>query len=205
MLTQCLRDGTTPDVTSIQLIPGQTEYQLHWSIFSVLSARKQGAHCDLAKAGHAAFSTYHTPDPYFFDPDWLAELPPGKVVAYDTDEFILPNDEGSWQTMNLRVYPKPAVPHIYPLRLRVVRMPIYKFSLNNLGAVPEVPSVFHMDLLDYAAYLALRKVDRDAEDIARAEKFLEMFMSHVEEAKELAKRKLFTPLQFGSGAPGSVM
>lgn len=202
MLTQCVRDGTTPDVTSIQLIPGQTEYQLHWSIFSVLSVRKQGAHCDLAKAGHAALSTYHTPDPHFFDPDWLAELPPGKVVAYDTDEFILPNDEGSWQTMNLRVYPRPAVPHIYPLRLRVIRMPIYKLSLNDLTAVPEIPSVFHMDILDYSAYLALRKVDRDAEDIVRAEKFLASFMGHVEEAKDLAKRKLFTPLQWGFGRSG---
>jgi hypothetical protein len=202
MLTQCLRDGTTPDVTSVPLIPGQREYQLHWSIISVISCKRQGDRVDLAKAGHAAFSTYHMPDAYFFDPGSLDELPPGKVVAYDTDEYVLPNDEGSWQTMNLRVYPKPAVPYITPLRLRVIRMPIYKLTLSNLDAVPEIPSVFHMDMLDYSAYLALRKVDRDAEDIARADKFLQAFLGHVEEAKDLAKRKMFTPLQWGFGRNG---
>jgi hypothetical protein len=49
------RDGTTPDVTQIQMIAGQKEYPMHPSIFGVISARCVGDRADLARAGHSNF------------------------------------------------------------------------------------------------------------------------------------------------------
>ncbi len=200
--TLCLRDGYTPQVTRVQIFASQTEYTLHPSIIAVISARNEGDRVDLARAGHSALSTYKMPDAYFFDPGSLSQLPPGKVVAYDTDEYLDQDDEGSLQVTHLKVYPKPANPYVRPIKLRVVRRPLYPLTINNLNAVPEIPDDYHMDILDYAAYLALRKVDRDAEDRQRASDFLASFNTHVQECKELTKRKLFTKLQWGFGRNG---
>jgi len=142
------------------------------------------------------------PDAYYFDPSQLSQLPPGKVVAYGTDEWLNEDDRGSLGVMNLRLYPKPSPDHVQLMRLRVIRNPINKLSLDNLNAVPEIPEDHHMDILDWAAHLALRKVDRDAEDQARAEAFKQSYLAHVAEAQELAKRKTFTPMQWGFGRNG---
>lgn len=201
-LSLCIRDGTTPEVTRVPLVAGQREYQLHPSVIAVLSARREGDRADLARGGHAAFSTYRAPDTYFFDLSSLDTLPAGKVLAYDTDEYLLENDEGSMQVMNLHVYPKPADPYISTMKLRVVRKPLRRFSEKNLAAYPEIPDDHHMDFLDYAAYLAFSKADHDAEDMVRADRHLAAFMRHVTEAKELAQRKLFTRAVWGFGRSG---
>jgi hypothetical protein len=132
----------------------------------------------------------------------LSQLPPGKVVAYDTDEYVVQNDQGSLQVVNLRVYPTPAAPYLNTIKLRVVRKPINKFTTKNLEAVPEIPDDHHMQMLDYAAYLALRKVDRDAEDRQRAADFLASFNDSIEKAKELMQRKMQTRLEWAFGNNG---
>jgi hypothetical protein len=197
-----LRDGTTNEVTRVQMTPYQNEYDLHPSVIAVLSVKCEGDRADLARAGHSSFDTYHMPDSYYFDPSQLSQLPPGKVVAYDTDEWVNQDDNGSFGVMNLRLYPKPSLNHVQLMKLRVIRKPLYKFSVENLDAVPEIPEEHHMDILDWAAYLALRKVDRDAEDTGRAENFKASYLQHVEEAKALSKRKTFTPMQWGFGRNG---
>lgn len=201
-LSQCIRDGTTPEVTTVQLVSGQTEYSLHPSVIAVISARVQGDRVDLVGAGHSALSTYRMPDAYFFDPGSLDELPPGKVVAYDTDEYVLQNDTGSMQVMNIRFYPKPINPYIKPVRLRVVRKPIYPFTEENLKAYPEIPDDHHLDMLDWAAHLAFTKADRDAEDLVRADRHEKAFMQHVEEAKSLLRAKMRYRAQWGFGRNG---
>lgn len=198
----CIRDAVTPEVCNVQMVSNQRNYPLHPSVFAVISAKCEGDRADLARAGHSAFDTYRMPDAYFFDPSSLSQLPPGKVVAYDTDEGLLANSTGSIQVINLRLYPAPKSPHVQLVKLRVVRKPIYHFTVTNLTQVPEVPDDHHMDMLNWAAYLALRKVDRDAEDQERAEKFKAQFELEMKRARDIAMRKMFTPAQWGFGRSG---
>lgn len=198
----CIRDYQTPDVCEFQLVAHQKEYQLHSSIFAVISARLGGARMDLARAGHSQFDTYNTLGTPFFNTDSLQQFPPGDPVAYDTDEGLTADDWGSMGVINLRVYPVPLPQYVRKVKLRVCRRPMREFDLRNLEAVPEIPVDHHIDMLDWAAYLALRIVDRDAGDAEHAEQFRAAFEVHVKEARLIAMRKMFTPMQWGFGRNG---
>ncbi len=210
-----IRDNKTPEVCQVPMVQYQEEYALHPSIIAVISVRckapppyVQGVsnliedHADLARAGHSALSTYKTPDTYFFNPAQLSNLPPGKVLAFDTDEGMSADDLGSMGVVTLRVYPKPKAPYIQNMHLRVVRKPLVVFKEGEWDAVPEIAPENHMDMLDWAAYLALRIVDHDAGDPARAEEFKESFAGHVKEARDIAMRKMFSPTLWGFGRNG---
>ena len=195
-----IRDARTPDCCELQTQPFEREYDLHDSVVAVISARCEHDHADLARAGHADFNTYHVPDTYFFDPSALGFLPPGKIVAYDTDEGIAQDDNGSFGRMTFRTFPAPDPIHVQTIKLRVCRMPLQK--LCNMDDVPEVPEDHHIDMLSWAAYLALRIVDRDAGDPARAAEFKQDFEVHVAEARKVAMRKMFSRAQWGFGRNG---
>ena len=57
-------------------------------------------------------------------------------------------------------------------------------------------------MLTWAAYLALRIVDHDIGDPERAQEFKAQFESHIAEIQKEAKRKMFTPNQWGFGRNG---
>lgn len=194
-----IRDNSS-DVTKVTTQVSVKEYPLDDSIIAVISARSAGDIADLARAGHAAFDTYRIPDTYFFDPSSLSALPPGKVLAYDTDEAVGEADDGTMARMIFRTYPAPDSTHTGIINLRVCRMPINK--LKNLRDVPEVPEDHHLDMLDWAAYLALRIVDLDEGAPARALEFRQSFEAHVKEARDIVMRKLFAPAPWGFGRNG---
>jgi hypothetical protein len=208
-----LRDGTTKDICTFWMKALQREYALHPSILAVVSAKcgpnpnltnpiNHPDHADLTRAGHASFNEFFVPNPYFFDPSSLSYQKPGKVVAFDTDEFLLPNNNGEFSVMNMRLYPTPSADFVQPVHMRVIRLPQNHLTRENLDAYPEIPEEHHVDMLDWAAYLALRKVDHDAGDPARAAEFKQSFEVHVAEAKKIAMRKLFATLQMGFGRNG---
>jgi hypothetical protein len=197
-----IRDGSTPDCCQVQLVAGQTLYPLHTSVIGVISALYAGDNTDLARAGHAALGTYHLPDTFFFNPTGLSTLPPGKVLAFSTDEQITANDYGTFNRVTLRVYPAPATPYLGIVNLRVVRLPLERFSEDNQSAYPEVPEDYHLDLLDWAAYLALRIADNDAGDDDRALAYAKSFEDHCVAARKEVMRKLFTPAPWGFGQNG---
>ena len=207
-----IRDGTTSTassgtttkpVTDVLLVAGTDMYTLHPSVLAVISARLDGDKADLARGGHAAFATYTQPDTYYFDPSSLSQLPPGKPLAYDTDEYAGADANGSFGTITLRVYPVPNADYAgQNISLRVARMPLQRFTLANLEVEPEIPEEHHLEMLDWAAYLALRIVDVDAGMPDRANEFRQSFELHVQKAKEQALRKTFTPLQWNFGRNG---
>lgn len=202
-LSLVIRDGTSPDVTQVTLQTGVTSYTLHESVLAVLSVRLAGDSADLARAGHAAFDTYRQPDTYYFDPGQLSAIPPGKPLAYATDETIGEDNEGSMGAAVLRVYPAPTAAYNGQiLNMRVIRLPVEAFSLLNLKAVPEIPEDHHLEMLDWAAYLALRIVDVDAGMPSRAAEFRASFDAAVKQARDAVMRKFFTPLQWGFGRNG---
>lgn len=213
----CLRDGTTEEVTQVQLVAGQKEYCLHEKIIALVSAKYKGDAADLARAGHAAFNDYYKPDGYWINPSNLSQLPPGKVLAYDTDEFILPDSKGTMARMNMRVYPEPSTQYANQIHLRVVRLPLIKLTTNGhkwvkdmspderetfMCVTPEIPEEHHLDILDWAAHLALRIVDHDQGDPDRSAEFMQSFEDKAKRARDLVMRKMFTPSLWGFGRNG---
>lgn len=195
--------GTLTPVTQVTLATGVGIYALDPVVIAVISAQLTGDTGDLARAGHSAFQQYSTPDPYFFDPAQLASLPPGKPVAFGTDEFMNADPEGTLSVINFRVFPVPSSAYnAQKINLRVIRLPLVRFQLQDLDAEPEVPEHHHMDMLDWAAYLALRIVDTDGGFTDRANEFRASFEKHVEEARKVALRKVFTPQQWQFGRGG---
>lgn len=224
----CLRDGTST-FTTFPTVAYQKEYALHPSIFAVLSARFMGngswsngvygldpalnlpagtklVHpdsADLGRGGHSQFEVVQQPDFRYFDVNNLSVMPPGKPMAFDTDEYLTADANGSSGVVNMRLYPLPS-PDFSPckVQLRVVREPVTALTTTDLKAVPEIPSAYHLYLLDYAAYLALRIVDHELGDPARAGEFLSTFEKHVEEARRESMRKMFAPQPWGFGRNG---
>lgn len=200
-LALCLRDGTTPNLTTFKTIAGQDMYPLDPSIVAVISTKMAGDQADMARAGHDGFSAYHTPDTYFFDPGQLSNLPPGKPLAWGTDEYLSQSPTGSTSVVTMRLYPVPSADYAgLTVQMRVVREPVA--LLKEMSDIPELPAAHHLEMLDWAAYLALRIVDHDAGNVSRAQEFRQSFEDAAYKARLLALRKLFAPLQHGFGRNG---
>src|SRR5208282_4738627 len=104
-----IRDYTTVAVTQITTVdgtltsPNSSQYTLHPSVVEVITARLSAdpvtgiwPTTDIARAGHDGFDNYHHPDTYFFDPNMLTNLPPGKPLAWSTDESVVADSNGSF-------------------------------------------------------------------------------------------------------------
>lgn len=213
----CLRDGSTPEVCSFTLEAFKSDYPLHKSILGVVSAKLRNDKFDLARANHAAFSTYYKPDNYYLDTSFLASLPPNKVLAFDTDEYISRDERGTLSRVTLKVYPVSQPAFLDKVDMRVVRLPIAYLTLGKyksigdippdqqdalLNIIPEIPEEHHLDMLDWAAHLALRIVDHEMGDPERAAEFAASFADKVKKAKENAMRKMFAPSLWGFGRNG---
>ena len=197
-----IRDGTTPEVVEVTLRAGVTEYDLHEAVIAVISGKLDGEPRDLPRAGHSILnqSTLHNDG---WDLALSASQSSGKPLAFSTDDQVVENDDSTFSRMSLRVFPAPSAQYDgVKLRLRVVRKPIEELRINNLQAVPEVPADHHLDMLDWAAYLALRIVDVDAGNPKRAQEFANSFEAHVQAARTMVMRKLFAPKPWGIGRGG---
>jgi hypothetical protein len=197
-----IRDATTSEVCNLTLVEGQTSYVLHPAVLAVLSARLEDTNVDLARFGHSDFATNTSPTPMLWDPG-VVTAPTGRTAAFSTDEQLSEDDDGTMSTVTMRVYPTPrAADDGVIIKLRVIRMPLDDLTVNSMAAIPEIPIDHHIDMLDWAAYLALRIMDTDAGNIARAEKFAASFEAHVNAARNLILKKLFAPQQWGFGRGG---
>lgn len=200
-----LRDSTTVEVCQVTLVAGQSEYTLHPSVLAVLSAKLDDDTGDLTRAGHTAFSTYVRADTTFYDPSVFATLSPGRPIAYSTDETFGVDDHDSRGVVVLRAYPAPTTEYAGNIiNLRVIRLPVEALTPARLKATPEIPEDHHLEMLDWAAYLALRIVDVDAGMPKQAEEFRKSFEGHVRAARDSVLRKMFVPLPWGFGRGGWV-
>lgn len=198
-----LRDATTDEATKIILKAGQTIYPLHPAVISVISAKMDAQNYDLTRVGHTLFNQFRAPTETWQDPAAYQSIPPGPTLAISTDEAVNDIDGDSFAQVSLRVFPTPTADQEgQALRLRVVRKPINQLVESAPGMVPEIPEDHHIEMLDWAAYLALRIVDDDAGAPKRAAEFAASFESHVAEARKLAMRKMFAPSGWGFGSGG---
>lgn len=183
----------------VRCVEGVSDYTLDPLVLAVISCRQGDDKADLARAGHGVFNTYLQADPYFFDPSSLSAIPPGKPVAFSTDEEVMQQETAAIEQIKLRIYPAPAAPYTADFHLRVVRLP--KQLVDDADEC-ELPQDHQLEMLDWAAYLALRMVDRDGEDPKRAEERRAAFEAAWKDARKAVMRKVFTPQPWGFGRNG---
>jgi hypothetical protein len=202
-LAQVLRDSRTPLCCQVQLVAGQDTYQLHPSVIGVLSAKVTGSNSDLVRADHNAFNEPPVLDnEMYFDPDVVAAPQPQMIRAYSTDEGILPDDDGELSVITLRVFPAPDILNAKVLNLRVIRLPMDDLRVDDLDADLEIPAIHQLEILDWAAYLALRHVDVDRGDQKSAAAFAQSFQDHVDKALETLRVKQYAPMGWRFGGAG---
>lgn len=68
--------------------------------------------------------------------------------------------------------------------LRCTRTAHKRLTADNLSGELEIPSLFQLDVLEWAAYRALRNHDADAENMAKAEKHKQRFDEAVAEGRQ---------------------
>jgi hypothetical protein len=199
-----LWDATTDEVVNVVLVAGQTEYDLHPSIISVLSAKVEDAVYDLARVGHCLLGDIRPENAVIpFNAAAIGSVTAGAPQAFATDERMAEDDDGNLSAITLRVYPVPRTEDAGTvIKLRTVRMPLNELVSGSMSAVPEIPAGHHLEMLDWAAYLALRVVDQDAGSPKRAKEFADSFEAHVQDAKRLVLRKLRAPRPWGFGRGG---
>lgn len=195
-----LRDATTSAVTTVALTAGVTQYALHPSVIAVLSVRYEDDVSDMHRTGHNVLGFRQVyPDGALFSAD--TSLPEGKPLSWATDEQFSTTG-GVNDQITLRVFPKPTTEYAKNVYLRVIRKPLAHLSASDMSAVPEIPEQYHMFLLDWAAYRALRNLDSDVNGLAKADKFRASFEEAVVQARRDVTQKMFVPMRWACGGGG---
>jgi len=181
--TCLLRDETTPAVTRLTLVEGQEVYALDPRVIAVFDAKLDKRH--LARSTYGALTS------------GAGDVVTGGVRygprVHGTPRMFYTDRE----TGKLGLWPAPdTVLDGSTLTLRVARRPLAPLSYGALKAVPEIPVEFHLDLLEWAAWRALRNRDVDAESMSKASMHKKRFEDTLKELSRKAKRLLAQDIQF---------
>jgi hypothetical protein len=198
--TFCLRDADTPAYTQIPLVAGVGRYVLDPLILAVISARYHLDSFDLKRIGRSLVAEVGTQDSLWFDPgDWNA-LSPGRPDAYSTDELLTYQSQARGA---LTLYPAPSPQQDgLMLFLRVARNTLRDYT--DLESESEISDNYVYDVLEWAAYRALRNHDADAADPAEATAHKTAFEEAVEKCKGELRSMLFGQTQYVFGMNGFV-
>ena len=193
--TFCLRDDYNADVTQFTITATVDRYVLHPKIVFVQSARVAGDPSDLTRVPH---SVTFLPSDNSADV-WTAAVidKPSHPIAFSTDEGIdLENDHAPV----LKLYPIPdSETDGKTVNLRVSRLPLLDLTLDTLQESLEIPVDYQLDMLEWAAWRALRNWDIDAEDRAKAKQHRDRFDEAVKECRRDVWRKIFQPIKWRFG------
>jgi len=181
--TQCLRDESTPAVTRITLVHGVDSYALDPRVVAVLGARTRQRHLRLRPYGSIVTTRGNFNTGYPLD----TSVSDGSPTYYYTDR----------ETGKIGLWPAPNPDFaLNELVLRVARLPIKSLVVEDLSAVPEIPSQYHMSLVDWAAYRCLTNSDIELQDQIKANSRKNRFNETVEELKKDAKRLMLNEIAF---------
>jgi hypothetical protein len=198
--TLLIRDSTTPAVTQVSLVAGQQDYPLHTSVLGVLSAHFDTDSFDLQRSGHALVLQFTPPEFLTYDPNAAYTIPPGRPIAFFTDETAVYATKGR---VTFSMYPIPGPDEAgKTVYLRTIRLPITTYTVDSLDRDSELPEDFALDVLEWAAYRALRNFDADAGDTDRAKKHKDAFDEAILLAVKETKRKMFANTTFRYGMNG---
>jgi len=182
-LTEYLQDATTEAVTRVPLIADTREYPLHKAVIRVLSAELNDTVIPVVSAdtylgNNADVTSYGALKPQNNRSGVVAVVP-----DYEVGMLKL---VGVPDTKNIGV----------PLRLRVSRYPVAKANLDTPNVELEFPERFHLDIIEWAAFRALRNHDADAENMRKASAHKTRFMEAVEEVKTEYRARKFSRIEF---------
>jgi hypothetical protein len=180
--TLCLRDSRSTEATRLTLVEGQDDYPLDRRVVAVLTAQYD-TQIVLGRAGWATrfgSDAQLTPNTSYSEPQ---ESGAPRIFYTDRDAGYL------------GVYPIPSAAEAgKTIRLQVARLPLVPLTKNNLDAEPEIPHQWHLDLVEWAAWRALRNhdpdLDNDANDIALVRSKFEQHRTRFEAAVEECKREM---------------
>lgn len=182
-LTCILRDERTPAITQITLVEGQDQYPMDSRVVAILGARIDRLHLSRTTYG-GLFSNRGDTSPGYATPD---RSQPSTPRTFYTDR----------ETGMIGVFPAPDATYAgRTLQLRVARKPLEPLQYKKLEAVPEIPEDYQLDILEWAAWRALRNHDTDGENMAKASAHKTQFMAAVKELSRQAKRLLGQDFQF---------
>jgi len=174
--TLCIRDETTPEVTRIRLVPGVDSYALDPRVIALYGARIGNNHLQ-----RVMYSS-------------LVGGRLGRTCTPSTTPSLFYTDRESGK---MGVWPVPGEACAdQDLILRAARKPLRPLEATNLKAEPELPEEYHLDVLEWAAYRALRNHDADAEAMTKASAHRRRFTETVQELSRKSKRLLAQDIQF---------
>lgn len=195
----CLRDDTTPEVVQFNLVAGKNVYTLHPSILRVMSARHQDSNVDLVRITHMTSFTFSNPNTDYLD--YATTSTQGEPKRFATDEGVEVGDE---HQVRMFIDPTPNADQTDKIiNLRVIRLPLEPLTIDGLTADAEIPEDWQLDMLEWAAWRALRNWDVDAEAVEKAERHRKRFDEAVAEClKEVQQQKMFEPATWKFGGNG---
>lgn len=191
--TLCLRDSVTAALAQITLVAGQGDYTLDRRVIAIYSAQYNGN----IQMGRCAYGTRFgagnnvTPTTAYREPQGV-----GEPRIYYTDR----------DTGMVGFYPTPGTEQAGDIvRLQVARRPLVPLSKNDLEAEPEIPEEYHLDLLEWATWRALRNHDADIDGdpanisivMARVSAHKKRFEDAIAECKRKAKYMSNQHVEFG--------
>lgn len=180
--TLCLRDSRTTEITRLTMVEGQDDYQMDSRVVAVLSAQYDGRRV-LGRTGWASrfgSDPQLTPNTSYCEPQ---EKGTPRIFYTDRD------------TGYLGVYPIPTTADVgKQIRLQVARLPVNPLTKADLDAEPEIPHQWHLDLVEWAAWRALRNhdpdLDNDPNNIALVRSRFEQHRTRFEAAVDECKREM---------------
>lgn len=182
--TGLFRDETTAPITRITLVEGQEQYALDPRVIAVLGAR-------IAPNWHLSRTTYGAMFSNSGDVA-LGYVRQGPFTNGTPRRFYTDRETGK-----IGVYPPPDAQSAgQTVIMRVTRKPLEPLKVNDLNAVPEIPEEFHLDILEWAAWRALRNHELDGENMAKASAHKKRFEDAVAELERKSKRLQAQDFQF---------
>lgn len=201
--TLLIRDYTTPEVVQVTLEEDKFRYVLHESILSVMSARYNTDTVDLTRINHGAIRGVRQPDDFIEGVGWnpTPQAGTGRPYGWWTEEEVDTENPGRLPaTLYLDRTPT-ADEEGNIVYVRVCRLPLCDLTTENMKAVPEIPEDYHFDILDWAAYRALRNDDVDAVR-KRADEHRAAFEKCMTDARNESLRKMHTQVGWKFGVNG---
>jgi hypothetical protein len=192
-LMQAAVQVSTEALTQVELEEGVQNYVLSPLVIAVMSARYNLDDRDLPRSGHAEAGGGYVQAFRGWDPN--SGVMPGRPYGWWTDESV-----GANQRVTLRIDSLPTAADAGALLyLRICRLPLAVASADNLDSSPEIAEEYHLDLLEWAAYRALRNHDVDTEQAEKRDKIAGAAASSSSSSSSLSSSALhpsFAPSSF---------
>lgn len=181
--TECLLDSQNPRTTTFNLVEGIDTYYLDPRVVRVY-------HVMVGNRILKQSSLYH-------------ELDGSEQRRSSLPQEAFQTDRVSWYSLDtdtqaLRVYPVPTEKeNLEMVRLSVSRLPMEPLATDNLEAEPEIPRDFHLDMVEWAAFRALRNHDVDGENLQKANVHRSAFRQATDDLRRATRRRHAPPAMFG--------